>query len=194
MSILQVRDGTGTIVPLWVSIIGGNTYPHHIVDDVANTSQLKVCLSQVQTVTASSAYASGNCVGGLLTFAGAIRTVPDGVTAKTGGIINSVLITDASNNQTQFDVWFFDSDPTATTVTDKTLLALNAADRVRSIGFVSVNAWTGANSGGGLGQGLLDLRFVLATGTTLYGILIARGTPTFASTGDVQVRVVISQD
>jgi hypothetical protein len=169
---------------------------HHVVDDVAAVSSLKIVLSQVLTVTASSAYAAGDVVGsgGVLTFANAVRTAPDGVTARTGGKISSVLITDKSNNQASFDIWFFDSNPTATTFTDKTLLTLNTADIVRSIGFVTVNAWSGANSGGGVGQGLLDLPFVLASGTTLYAVLITRGTPTFASTTDVQVRLVISQD
>lgn len=189
MPTLAVRDGNGGIQLLNVTDIGGGVLDtHHIIDDVANISALKVVISQVQAITASSAYAAGNVVGGLLTFANAVRV------GKTGGTINSVIITDKSGSQVQFDLWLFDSNPTATTVTDKTLLTVNAVDLVRSIGFVSINAWCPANAGGAIGQGLLDLRFALATGTTLYGILMTRGTPTFASVSDVQVRLVISQD
>lgn len=159
----------------------GNKAPLHSAD-------FKASLIQTPTVTAGSAYAAGNVVGGRLTFGSAVRG-----SEFLSGIIRAVIITDKANQQGQYDLWFFDSNPSSTTVTDKTNLTINSGDITKSLGFVTVAAWCEATSGGAVGQALLDNPIVL-TGSSLYAILIARGTPTFANASDISVRLIVAQD
>src|SRR5262245_26643536 len=76
------------------------------------------------TVTASSAYASGNADGGLLTFAG----------LPGAGVLQTVLLRDKAGQGVSYDLFLFDSAPAAPT--DKAALALSAADLAKCIGVV----------------------------------------------------------
>jgi hypothetical protein len=186
MSTIQWRDGNQTLQPYATSQDSGGSNYARVV------TAARAVISQTPTVTASSAYSSGNEVGGLLTFANA--AAGDELIA---GTIDSLILTDKSGNASAYDLWLFDSNPSATTFTDKTALTINAADIVRSLGFIQIltTSWSAAGTGGAIAVVTPKLRFVLASTTSLYGALIARGTPpTFGSTSALQVRIAISKN
>src|SRR5579872_882830 len=106
----HAQNADGTVSPV------GSTSPQ----PVANPPSIRV--SAAQTVTAASAYASGNCVGGKITLAGAVRG------AGQGGLLQGAVLRDKAGNNVPYDLFLFDQDPTATTVTDKSAVAINTAD------------------------------------------------------------------
>ena len=140
------------------------------------------------TVTASSAYATGNQVGTKLTLANAARV------ASGSGVIQSVILNSKSAQTAQFDVIFFSSDPTGTTFTDKTAVAVAVADFDKVLGVAHITDWTamGTTSVGTLTG--VGLPFALPSGTAIYAMIVVRGTPTFTFTTDLSLSVRILQD
>ncbi len=139
-------------------------------------------------ITASSAYASGNAVGALLTFAGMARA--DG----QGGVLQTAILRDKAGQNVPYDLFLFDAAPAAPT--DKSAVALADADLAKCIGVVS---FAGVVLGASAGKGIftaagLALGYKLDAGTALYGILVTRGTPTYGGTSDVTVDLIVLPD
>ena len=141
------------------------------------------------TVSTTPAYASGDNVGGKILLAGAAR-LPGG-----SGLIQSVVITSKSLQSATFDVVFFNADPTATAATDNAPQDIADADLAKVVGVAqcaTVVPLTGASIHQATG---LAMPFAGSSGSRdLYAIIVVRGTPTFASTSDVQLSVRILQD
>lgn len=136
-----------------------------------------------QTVTASSAYSSGNAVGGLITFANASRV------ANGSGLVQSVVAYTKSAQTAALELWLFNTNPSGSTCTDKTAFSVAAADFDKVVWVTSISSWY---SGGTPSVGVSTdhaIPFALASGTSLYGCLVARSTPTYASTSDVSVAI-----
>lgn len=145
-------------------------------------------ITAIPTVSTSPAYSAGDLIGGKISLANASRA------ATLGGTITSVVLSDKAKQSAATDVVFFTADPSNTTFTDNAALAVNAADLINIVGVVPITSWSSfsANSVGyanGVGLG-----FTLAAGTTLYAALVSRGTPTYASTSDIQLTVGIVPD
>ena len=175
---------TGTFWPTIQPVSIDQTTPGTTNNVIAGG--VTVTTSASPTVTAASAYASGNCVGGLLTFANAARV--------SSGLINKVVITSKSAQTAQMDLILFDANPTGTTVTDKAAVAVAVADFAKVIGSVNVLNWTNTGTtSNGTAPGV-TLPFAIPSGTSLYGILVVRGTPTFTATSDITVTLGIHQD
>lgn len=136
------------------------------------------------TITASSAYASGQVIGTKMTLANLAR-----VSGKSG-VIQTVSLFCKSAQTAAVDVLIFNADPSSTTFTDKTALALAAADYDKLIGVAHVTDWTSLGTPS-LGQAAgVGLAFKLGSGLTDgYAVLVSRGTPTFASTSDIKLAV-----
>jgi len=149
------------------------------IGEVGNNQK---AISVAQTVTASSAYSIGNAVGGWITFANAARV------SAGSGLIQSVVVASKSAQTTQMDLLIFNSDVTGTsTCTDKNAVAIATTDMANAIGVAHITDWT---SGGtpSVGQAQnLAMPFALASGTSLYGCLVTRATPTFAATTDITI-------
>lgn len=149
------------------------------------------------TVTAG-AYVTGNLVGGKITLPAATRAFVDGSATNSAGI-QHLRITDKANQKIPLDVVFFNANPTATTFTDRSAVALNVADLTKVIGHVSLAAadyvsLAAATNAVGTARNV-GLAFTLAAGaTTLYACLIARGSGTYASTSDVEIFVSLWLD
>ena len=172
------------------------------IGNIANTTQtndVKVTLdgeeitspgttiSQTPTVTAG-AYSAGDAVGGLLTFANAART------SGGGGVTMGVIIIDDNGQDVKIELWLFNQ--TFTAMSDNAAWAPSEADLENLIGIIS----TGDSAQGWLAAGTpsaIDIectnRYDLV-GTSLFGQLVTRGTPTFAATDDVTVKVKLLQD
>lgn len=134
------------------------------------------------TVTASSAYSSGNCVGGIQSFLNANEN------ELWTSLLESVVILDPSNQSVNYSLLFFKSDPTlapnGATVTDKTGFAWGTGGGkgaflgkydVASTGFESFNS-VAVFSTGGIN---LVMRPLLRT---LFMAIVTTGTPTYSST------------
>jgi len=87
---------------------------------------------------------------------------------------------------------FFDSNPSATTVTDNVALTIADADLTKIIGVIALTTHkTFVNNSVSVAQDQ-SIPFNLGNASTLYAILVARSTPTFVATTDVTLRVGIT--
>jgi len=140
-------------------------------------------ITNAQTVTASSAYASGNAVGGLITFTNAARV------SGGSGLIQSVVAYTKSAQSSGLELWVFSANPSGSTCTDKTAFSVAAADFDKVVWVFSISTWY---SGGTPSVGLSSDRaipYALASGTSFYACVVTRSTPTYASTSDVSVAI-----
>lgn len=149
---------------------------------------LAPAISITQTPTISTGiYASGDCCGGLLTFANAARV------SGESGIIQTVVITDLAKQDADFDLLLFDR--TFTAGTDNAELDVSDTDILNMIGHIDVSAADYAdlkdNSAATVRN--VGLGFT-ANATSIFGQLVIRAAKTYASTQDVQVTVNILRE
>lgn len=148
-----------------------------VLNTVATTgSQVDVPITQ--TVTASSAYTTGNALGGLMTIAGAERI------STKGSLLQSVTANMKSAQSTIIDVFIFTSNPTASTCTDKTAFVLATADFNKVKVVAHITDWTQGNVASFGQTQNMTAPFNLPSGTTAYACAVVRGTPTYAATSD----------
>lgn len=145
---------------------------------------------QTPTVTSGTAYASGENVGGLLTFPNAART------SGGGGVIIDFVIVDNSGQDPELELWLFAE--TFTAGADKAAWAGGTADLQNCIGVLS----TAQSSEGYIAAGTpsicttqgLAKRYDV-TATSMFGRLVNRTTtPTFTATDNISVKVGLLQD
>lgn len=148
----------------------------------------QVAVAVAPTVTASSAYASGNVVGGLLVLPNMVRL--------TGGtaILQKVVVDFKTTQTAQLDLVLFANNPTGTTFTDKAAFSLAAADFNRVIGTVHITDCTSLGTPSVCQASGLALPIQGQGSTTVYGVLVTRGTPTYGSTSDIQLILQALQD
>ncbi len=136
-------------------------------------------------VTSNGAYAAGNEIGGLMTFA---------IGGAGSGTLMSVRVTSKSILTTALKAYIFSANPTNTAWADKSSPAINPADIASLLAVIPLN---GPDSGlgahtiwniGGIGE-----QFV---GANLYVVLVAvsAATLTSASTSDITVQLGVSDD
>jgi hypothetical protein len=158
------------------SIASAQPYPNN----------LKVSVTPTITTTA---YTTGFVVGGKLSFLGAARTK-----TKTGWVV-SAAIADKSTTTSDMELWLYDTD-LAAAVANNTAFAPTVADNLNCIGIISFGSATrfAASANGMKVTTFSPIPFLIPTGTTLYGVLVVRGTPTFVGTSDLTITLGISQD
>lgn len=136
-----------------------------------------------QTVTPASAYTAGNAVGGKIALAALLPAGPDAKLA----IVDIVLL-DKSAQAVAYDLLFFDAD-LAGTIADKTAFAIAAADLAKSLGHLSLSGLVNLGANGGIiSLSNIYKRLSLPAGG-LWGVLVARGTPTYAGASDLSLRI-----
>lgn len=140
------------------------------------------------TITAQ-AYTAVKLLGGLLT-----------IPADHDGLIEGVVITDKAKQSSAIDVIIFKSLPTGT-FTDGATLDLTAADLLLVQGHIKVVAgdYSIFNSNSVACTRITGLPFVAGTSgqnaaRNLFACLACRGTPTYASTSDIQLSLLVSVD
>lgn len=144
-------------------------------------------------LTASSAYTSGNVIGGKITITPAFLTAGS-------GILQSVRLTFADTQTAEFDIYQFSANPSATTWTDKTAPSIAAGDVTKVRPPIKL---TGNDSGLGTHTvyGADQLARAVSTGlssgfpvTSDYFVIRTIGTPTFGSTTDATFCAAYLQD
>lgn len=139
----------------------------------------------------NAAYASGNCVGGFVAV-----TVADN--NGESGFVTNFRVVSVGGGTEVLTVYLFDSNPSASTCTDKSTFTLNSADIDKMIAVPTAMAALAAPTGTAVSVGSVDYtppRPFVAGGShasgvkTIYYALVAGGTFTPATTTDLHVRV-----
>lgn len=142
-------------------------------------------ISVTPTITAGL-YAAGDNVGGLLTFANAARL------AGGGGILNVLSIIDKGKQDAELELWLFSE--TFTPGADNAAWDPSDADLAN---FITVLSTADGNYYDATDNSVASLevarRYDLL-GISLFGRLVTRGTPTYASTTDLTVKIGLVQD
>jgi len=152
---------------------------------VGNIGGEGINVSVSPTVTAG-AYSAGDVVGGLLTFANASRV------AGEGGVIKNIMIIDDAGQDAEMELWLFEA--TVSGIADNAAFAPPEADLRSLVAIISTG------DGSWFACGTPSVARVEASqryetvGTSLYGYLVTRGTPTFVATDDVTTIISILQD
>ena len=150
--------------------------------------------TKIITVTPTieaAAYVAGDLVGGKLSFSNVLRPIAN---ADHTGLIQSIIITDLGTQSAALDLVLFDVDPTNTTFTENAAFDIDDTDLLTILGVAAITDWKAFNDNS-VGLALnMAMPFNLGTNNTLYGALISRGTPTYASTTDLTVRIGVLQD
>ncbi len=146
-----------------------------------------IAISQTPTVTAG-AYSANDVVGGLLTFANAGRV------ASGSGVIKSVVILDDAGQDAATELWLFDR--TFTPIADNGAWDPSQADLRFLIAVISTadGSWFAAGTESAARVEVSQSYNLAAAGTSLFGQLVTRGTPTYSATDDVTVIVQLLQD
>ena len=138
------------------------------------------------TITAG-AYSANDAVGGLITFADAAY--------KTfgSGVIQTILVIDDAKQSAELELHLFNKTFPATS--DNDAFDPTDDDLENYIGFILVTTADYAdftdNSAASVSN--VGLAFSLL-GTSLFGQLVTRGTPTYAATDDLTIKLAILQD
>lgn len=150
-----------------------------------NTAEIDV----VPTLTVHATYVSGDYVGtssSPMTFTGASR-----INNYTGTILSAVLI-DYALQSVACELWLFDT--AITPPADSAAWSISDADCARCIGVIPFSTYyASALNSVSFAQGVGIGFKTLSASTSIYGCLVTRGAPTYAS-GDLTVRLTIIQD
>lgn len=154
------------------------------------TGKKVVAKTSTPTITASSAYTLGDCIGGLISITTLAR-----VAAGSGKVLSAILADKAAQN-VAIQLLLFDANPTSSTFTDKSAAVLDPSDLSKLVGSVLFSDFISVGTRS-FCQVKADVDFALPSGTTMYAALVlqgAHGVPTYATTSDVIVKLFVEQD
>jgi len=141
----------------------------------------------VPVISAGTAYASGDALGGKLMFGDAVRQ-----DIKTGRITKVVVI-DNAKQLAPLDLVLFDR--TFTSAADNAPFDPTDADMQNCIGHLSVAAADYASFVNNSIATVDNISFgYTLDGTTLYGQMVVRGTPTYVATDDLTIILTVERD
>ena len=153
---------------------------------VPRTKRLRI--SATPTISNAAIYAAKDAVGGIMTFSSAARA-----TGGTG-VIRAVTVKDLGQQMAALDLVLFDQT-VAGTVTDNNAFDPADADLANVIGYVSIAATTGYKDFNDNSVAFAECEIpYVCNATSLFGVLVARGTPTYTSTADLTVILTCDLD
>ena len=144
-----------------------------------------ITIALIPTVTVG-AYSAGDAVGGLLTFPNAGRA------SAMGSVLTDVLIVDDAGQDAELELWLFNA--TFTAIADNDAWAPSEADLEKCIAVVSTVDGTWRAAGTPSVINIECTRRIDIPGTSRFGQLVTRGTPTYAAVDDVTVKIKLLQD
>lgn len=144
-----------------------------------------VRLQVTPTVSTTPAYTAKDAVGALMTFSNAAR-------AAGGSIrVAAVQVVDKAQQMKDMDLILFDR--TITAPTDNAIFAPSDTEVGYILGVVPIGTGHYADfSTNSTAHREVNIEGVL-NGTDLFGVLVARGTPTFVATTDIVVTVTVER-
>jgi hypothetical protein len=172
---ITIKDGTlSSVVTRSTDMGGGIQIPHTISGGTDDR------VTVIPTIQAAS-YVSGNNIGGLMSFT---------LFRAASGILNSIMVKFIGGATTPITVYCFDSNPTASTFTDKGTFTLALADVDRLI--CSPQVLTPAVQGVGSTvtfQEAVSMSRMFKSTSTIYCACVAGGTFTPASVADMHLSI-----
>ena len=144
-----------------------------------------ISISQTPTVTAG-AYSANDAVGGLLTFPNAA------LVAGGGGVIKDTIILDDAGQDANLELWLFNA--TFTAMVDNAPWAPSQADLRKLVAVIDSNNGTWFDAGTPSACQIEPSKRYDCVGTSLFGQVVNRSTPTFAATDDVTVILGLLRD
>lgn len=145
-----------------------------------------ITIAQTPTITAAGAYVANDAVGGLLTFANAGRA------SALGSVLVGMLIVDDAGQDAELELWLFSS--TFTAMVDNAAWAPSEADLENCIAVVTTADDTWRDAGTPSVIHVECTRRLDIAGTSLFGQLVTRGTPTYVATDDLSVKIQLLRD
>jgi hypothetical protein len=142
-----------------------------------------IAIDQTPTITAG-AYVAGDAVGGLLTFANAARS-------QHTGVVTTVVVSDLAAQGVDLELVLFGATFTATA--DNAPFDPSDADLLNRVGVIPIDNHFAFNDNGISQRRNVGLWFQ-SQSENLYGQLVTRGAPTYASTSDLRVTLVVALD
>ena len=141
----------------------------------------------VPTVSTSPAYTAKDAIGGLLTFANAARA--SGLPIR----VDALQVVDKAQQITHaLDLVLFTA--TIGAPTDNNIFDPTDAELLTCCGVIAVAAADFKDFNDNAVATVRDIGlWAVPTGTSLFGALVARGTPTYVSTSDIAVTLTITQ-
>lgn len=141
---------------------------------------MKVGWSVTKTIpvlAAGGIYASGDVLGGLVSFNGILDN-----NFKAGDIVGGI-VSDSAGVTTDCSVYIFDANPTASTFTDNAAFAINSADLSKlAVVLTKVTALTVGSSKFLTFKTDLGLNVpIQANSSTLYVVVVTNQTPTYTN-------------
>jgi hypothetical protein len=133
-----------------------------------------------------TAYASGDVIGGMLTFPNVFRDV------GAGAMLHSLTISDASVQSASLELWLFNG--TVAPAADNAAHSITDAEAATCVAIVPTGTYYASALNSVSVKASIGLSMVGAAATSLYGILVSRGAPTYAGTADLSIRLVVIQD
>ena len=151
-----------------------------------NVGSAGITITQTPTID-TAIYASGDNVGGLLTFANAARL------AGGGGVIKSLVIVDDGLQSASLELWLFNQ--TFTQGADQAAWTPVAADLHNLVAVLRTGDGVYFTGGATATVCVVEVshRYDLL-GTSLYGRLVVRGTPTYPAATNLTVILGLLQD
>lgn len=155
-----------------------------------NVGGYTVAIKDTTAVSTSPAYSIGDAVGAKRTITGALRT------SNGSGILESITLLDRANQKAAMELFIFDSNPAAATITDNAAFVFSTDDlkvlahvTIAATDYITINSKAIATIKG-IGAALKGADST----TSLYAALVTTGTPTYAATTDLQLIYGILQD
>lgn len=147
------------------------------VDPRGTTTLIQV----TPTISAASIYTAKDAIGGIMTFANASRI------STGGGILESVTIVDKDQEMAAMDLVLF-SATIAGTVTDNAAFDPDDATLLNCVASIPIltGDYADFNDNSVAFRSGLGVAYTCAA-TSLFGALVARGTPTYTGTSDIVV-------
>lgn len=174
IKLAESTDGSATAIPA-TEAVGLMVNPRPSVTRI-----------QVSQTTSAAAYEAKDAIGGLMTFANAAKT--------SGGSIHveSVTIVDEDAQLAAVDLVLFRASITAPT--DELAFDPTDGELLDCVGVVHFAASDYSDfNDNAVAHKDVSLTATLS-GTSLYGVLVSQGTPTYASTSSIHVTITLVQD
>lgn len=141
--------------------------------------------ADVATASYATPYASGDVIGSKLTFTTMVRI------AGGTGLVQQVSVASKSTQAAAVDLVLFHTDPTGSTFTDNSPVSLATADfdKISAVVSIANTNWSALGTPS-FGQVVgVGTPYQIPTGTSMYGVLVARGAVTLATSTDLKVIV-----
>lgn len=180
---VQITAGSGTTV----ATDERNAFHEQLV--VAGNHIKRI---QVTPVISTSAYATGDCLGPLQTLTAAAR-----FSGGHGEILAVTILDKTQAVRAAMDLFFWDRS--VTTAADNALFTVSDADQLFGLGGFAVatgdynTAWPGTPTNSIATKILATPLPFVANASDLFMQAIVRGTPTYTTTSDIVISVLIRQ-